>query len=463
MAEADEQLLREAVGLHQAGRLDEAAERYRDVLERDPQNPNALNLLGMVHHQRGEHEKAAELLQRAVKVAPGVFGFENNLGNILLALQRAEPAEEAYRRAIALNPDYAEAHNNLGVALMGQGKFDEAIQQLVNTIKMRHNYPAARNNLGTALRCKGMYKEAGDAYRDAITQKPDYAEAHGNLAITLLALGQREEAVEECRRVLALKPDYTQAYTTLGVALELSGRKDEAIAAYREALQRRPNSRRLRFQLASLTGDESFSAAPPDFVAMLFDNYADTFDRHLVQGLQYRAPQLVVDAALSAVTTDRLDVLDMGCGTGLCGPLLREAAKTLTGVDLSTKMIGHARERKVYNQLFVDEIVAFLSVRFSQFDLAVAADVLNYFGDLAPVFTAAAQAMRPGGVVAFTVEKYDGDRWKLNSSRRFGHSIDYVKSVMAATGFDIAGASEVVLRQENAKDVAGWLLVVKKR
>jgi predicted TPR repeat methyltransferase len=274
---------------------------------------------------------------------------------------------------------------------------------------------------------------------------------------------QYDDAVAQCRRVLQLKPDDVTAYTTLGFAFEQSGRRDEAIAAYKEALQRRPNSRRLQFQLASLTSDSTFDAAPADFVAALFDNYADTFDKHLVEGLQYRAPRLVVDAALAAAATDRADVLDMGCGTGLCGPLLRPIARKLIGVDLSTNMIAQARQKKAYNELFVDELVAFLSVRFAQFDLAVAADVLNYFGDLQPVFAAAKQCMRPGGVIAFTVERLDGGKWKLHPSRRFAHAIEYIREVMKRTGFDVLTEKAVTLRQERNADVIGWLVVVKAR
>src|SRR6185436_2402871 len=100
---------------------------------------------------------------------------------------------------------------------------------------------------------------------------------------------------------------------------------------------------------------------------------------------------------------------------------------------------------------------------FARFDLAVAADVLNYFGDLQPLFAAARQAMRPGGVIAFTVERLDGGKWKLHPSRRFAHSIEYIRDVMKRTGFDVLSAKEVTLRQEQNADVIGWLVVVKNR
>ncbi len=176
--------------------------------------------------------------------------------------------------------------------------------------------------------------------------------------------------------------------------LEQNGRQDEAIAFYRAAVRMRPDSRRLRFQLAALTGEEKFDVAPPEYVASVFDNYAGRFDRHLTEHLKYQAPELVVEALDAAGIPRDGDIVDLGCGTGLCGKLLRARARRIVGVDLSSNMVGQAYERKVYDDLFVDEIVAFLSTRFTQFDLAVAADVLIYFGDLRKVLAAAGQAAR---------------------------------------------------------------------
>src|SRR5690348_9861309 len=146
-------ILREAVVHHQAGRLDLARSLYEEVLRLDEKNPNALNLLGMVHHTQGRNEHASELVARAIATAPAVAGFHNNLGTIRLAQRRCVDAENAFRRAIELEEsDYIEAINNLGVALMGQGKMDDAIRQFLYCIDRKPNYPSARNNLGNALR-----------------------------------------------------------------------------------------------------------------------------------------------------------------------------------------------------------------------------------------------------------------------------------------------------------------------
>jgi len=455
-------LLPAAVAAHQAGRLDEAMAAYTRILKRDPRNFNALNLLGMVHHQQGRHERGEDLIRAAITLAPTVAGFHNNLGNALLAQRRLEQAEDAYREAIKMQPDYAEAHNNLGVVLLGQGKVVEAMAQLVYTINLKSDYPSARNNLGNVLRARCRYGEAVNCYRDALMLRPDYVQARANMAIALLAMGKSDEAIVESQRALEQRPDDLSSILTRCIALEQSGRIAEAIESYGAALRLQPKAVGLRFHLAALTGENTFDVPPRDFITQLFDNYADTFERHLTQTLKYRAPELLVEAMDAAGVRRDGQVVDLGCGTGLCGKLLRPKAKRLIGVDLSSHMVGQARERKLYDELFVDEIVAFLSVRFEQFDLAIAADVMIYFGDLQKVLAKVGQALKPGGVVAFSVEKYDGDGYMLNPTRRYAHSIGYIRSVAKSIGLIEVSVSECILRTEHRKDVLGWAVVLRR-
>ena len=117
----------------------------------------------------------------------------------------------------------------------------------------------------------------------------------------------------------------------------------------------------------------------------------------------------------------------------------------------------------MYDALFVDELVAFLSVRFAQFDTAVAADVLLYFGDLRPVMAAASQALRPGGVFAFTLEKHDGSEpYVLNPTRRFAHSITHVRDTLKSAGMSELYAKTETLRTESNQDVSAWIVVARR-
>jgi len=463
-----ETLLREAVAHHHAGRLPQARAMYEQILRLDEKNPNALNLLGMVHHQEGRHEHASELVARAIAAAPSIPGFHNNLGTIRLAQRRCVDAENCFRRAIELETgDYIEAVNNLGVSLMGQGKMDDAIRQFLYAIEQKPAYPSARNNLGNALRSKYLYREAIACYRDAIALKADHAEAWANMGNALLEMHDLAGAEEAARRAIALKPEAPSAYYTLGLALEEAGRRDEALEQYRAALKLAPNSSGLKFLLAALTGDQgSFPVAPTDFVAALFDNYADTFDRHLVQTLNYRGPQLLHDAIIAAKVNQRgpIDIADLGCGTGLCGPLLAPMARTLVGVDLSARMINQARTRGIYHDLLVDDIVTFLTARPNQFDLAIAADVFEYFGDLLGVLSAASASLRAGGVLAFTLEKrvHGEGGYELQPTRRYTHALGYIRSLLPAAKLREVSASEAALRTQNKRDVIGLLVVLEK-
>jgi predicted TPR repeat methyltransferase len=454
--------LEQGLAHQRAGRLEEAKVIYQQILQANENDPNALNLLGMIHHVQGRQAQAGELISRAIEAAPAVAGFHNNLGNVRLAQRKNAAAEEAYRRAIKLEPKYVEAINNLGVSLIGQGKINDSIPLFVEAIRLRHDYPSARANLGGALRAKRMYREAAACYRDAIAFKPDHHEAWAGLAIAHLEMGQIPDAEAACRKAIELRPDALGPLYTLSLTLESAGRHEEALEQIRHAIRLRPEAKGLQFHLAAMTGEHTFATAPPEFVASLFDHYADTFDRHLLGTLQYRAPQLLHDAVAAAGVAGSLDIVDLGCGTGLSGMLFKPQAHTLVGVDLSTRMINQARERGVYDDVFVDELTSFLGVRFSQFDLAIASDVLNYFGDLTGVLRSAAQAVRSGGTLAFTLEKHEGSGYALNRTRRYTHSIEYVRSLLATTGWEEMSATEAPLRTEGKKDVSGWVIVLRK-
>ena len=134
----------------------------------------------------------------------------------------------------------------------------------------------------------------------------------------------------------------------------------------------------------------------------------------------------------------------------------------MVGVDLSSRMIHQARERKVYDELFVEDLIGFLNARVNQFDLAIAADVLEYMGDLSGVLAAVSQALRVGGAIAFTVEKHDGPGYVLNPTRRYAHSIEYVRSLLGDARMREVSASESVLRTQDRRDVAGWVIVLQK-
>jgi predicted TPR repeat methyltransferase len=175
---------------------------------------------------------------------------------------------------------------------------------------------------------------------------------------------------------------------------------------------------------------------------------------------------LIIDALATVLSPPdaALDILDAGCGTGLCGPLLRPYARKLIGVDLSAKMLAKAAGRKTYDDLVKCELTEFLNRQTEAYEVIASADTLCYFGKLEPAFQAAAQSLKPGGILAFTLEDTgdEGPDSRLNSHGRYAHTRSYVAGAIKAAGLDIHSAKSVLLRNEGKQPVTGHLVVAKK-
>ncbi len=236
MGPAIRRLLLDGVELQRAGRLDEAAARYRAVLAQDRRQADALNLLGVLSLLKGSYGEAAELIGRAVAVSPQTASYHNNLGEALRALKRMQDAEHAYRRAIAAQPDYAPAHLNLGTVLHAQGRFEEAAAACRAAMAITGPTPAALTNLGNIVERLGRLAEAEECHARAqalAPADPEIAMNHGN---SLRALGRSDEAIARYQQALALRPDYVAAHYNLGWAHQIQGRLDLAVACYERAL-----------------------------------------------------------------------------------------------------------------------------------------------------------------------------------------------------------------------------------
>jgi predicted TPR repeat methyltransferase len=422
-----------ALQLHRSGSLAEAESVYRRILESAPENLNALHFLGLLCHQQGRKTEAASLIERILSLDPQNADAHNNLGNVLEGLGKASEAEACYRKAIALRPEHAPAHNNLGVVLMSKRQVAEAVAAYRRAVALAPDSADFRYNLGNALRRSGDLEEAAGAYRAAVALKPEHAGARRGLARTLLRAGRREEAA----------------------------------GVYEEWLRMDPGNPVVLYLRAACLGQGAPDRAPDAYVQQIFDDMADSFDAHLVESLDYRAPDLLCGALAAAlpppVTT--MDILDAGCGTGLCAPLLRPYARRLIGVDLSSGMLARAAERHAYDDLVKAELTDFLGRQTDAYDVIASADTLCYFGALEPVFHGAAKALKPSGLIAFTLEDAgdEGAGFRLTPSGRYAHTRTYVENALGAAGLTVHSDAFVVLRREAGQPVAGLLVVARKQ
>ena len=236
-----QEVLSNAITMHQAGQLGPASQLYHKVLAAEPDNADALHLLGVLHHQQGDHARAVEEIGRAVALRPNAAAYHANLAEVYRAQKQFPRAIGCCRMALRLKPDYRDALCNLGLALQGMGQHAEAAEQFRRAIDVQPDDPAAHNNLGVALRELKKLDEALIHFRRAVELAPDFAPAQTNLGQALLDSGKADEALPHCQEAVRLQPDSAPMHHNLGNTLRLLKRPVEARSSYLEAIRLDPD------------------------------------------------------------------------------------------------------------------------------------------------------------------------------------------------------------------------------
>jgi predicted TPR repeat methyltransferase len=250
----------------------------------------------------------------------------------------------------------------------------------------------------------------------------------------------------------------------LGIAYNQLGRHAEAAEVYRAWLQDEPDHPIAAHLLAASQGDGARQRASDAYLQAYFDGFADSFEGKLLGALGYRVPTAVNEAVRALEVPPRsLRVLDLGCGTGLCGVELAPFAQWMAGVDLSAKSLDKARSKGVYDQLVHGEIVEHLaSAAASAYDLVVAADTLIYFGEIEGLVRGVGHVLAPGGWFIASLEVLSAGAstpYAIQPSGRYSHRLDHVRQVLADAGMQLLRASPLNLRHELGRPVQGLLVV----
>jgi predicted TPR repeat methyltransferase len=421
-----------AIQLQQADQWAAAGEIYRGILEVSPDYPDAVHYSGVLAHQEGRSEEAVKLIERSLE----------------------------------LDPDRADWYSNLGIVLRDRLQLDEAIAACQRAIELDPNHANAHNNLGVLLKTQGDVAEAEAAYRAAIAANPDHSDAYTNLGILLTGQKRTREAAICFSRVITLSPRHPEARRLLALAHWTLGEFDKAMAVFEEWLEDEPGDPVAEHMLAACTGRDVPDRASNAFIEKTFDSFAGSFDAKLAK-LLYRAPALVAEVLADSdiEASKSLVVLDAGCGTGLCGPLIAPFARRLVGVDLSSGMLAQARAKGVYDELVKCELTAYLRDSHRRFDVIVSADTLVYFGPIESLALAAANALCPGGQLIFTVEELvdaglDAG-YCIRPHGRYNHEREYVARVLAEVGLS-AEIAPAELRLEAGEPVAGLVVRATK-
>lgn len=279
----------------------------------------------------------------------------------------------------------------------------------------------------------------------------------------LEAKGDFAGAADVLAQTVELKPGYGAAWFALGEVREKLGNRAGAVAAFERAQAADPRDRHGAALRLIRLGARPPAAMPEGYVQALFDGYAPGFDRAVSEGLGYRAPALLLRAVQAAGSRMKFgSALDLGCGTGLAGVAFLPHCDRLVGVDLSPAMLAQARAKGAYDRLVEGEVLNFLGQEAAgkaRYHLILGADVFMYLDDLTPVLKAAAKVL--SGLIAFSVETYDGDGVILRDTLRYAHGAEHVRSALAAAGLSVVSLDSAATRTEKGVPVPGLIVVAK--
>ncbi len=441
-----------ATALQNEGRLEEAEGELRDALREDPSSAVAHSNLGVVLTEAGRVEEALDPLSTAVALAPNQPEPLINQASGFRAAGRPDEAESCLRKALGMAPNSAIAQSQLGLVLIDLDRLDEAEICCCQALAQNLDYAPGYLNLGAVYFAQAKPDDALEAYEAAAALDPTSAAAYSGLANALRHTGRFDDAIAAAQKAAALAPNSASSHYNLGLAYWEHGNAQEALSSFREALELDPSLERAGFLVAALAGEQC-DTVPKQFVTALFDTHAYRFDANLVDELAYQIPaelRAAVNGYWGEPETETLEVIDLGCGTGLCGPQFRDISKRLIGCDLSPNMISQTKARGCYDQLYVEDLTDTLARHQGTTDLILAADVLIYVGDVQQTFAGVRTALRPGGRFVFSVEHETGNDFTLLSSGRFSHSENYLKLVADRHGLKICRIEDTEIRKVKA-------------
>lgn len=375
---------------------------------------------------------------------------------------RFDDAEADFLALLSAHPDNGAVLFGLGVTRMQARRFPEAVDALATAVATPEAEPLWRTCLAQARYMTGDFAGAAATFETVGEPLGDgailtWARAAAYAAVETTTV---ENALALYQRIAGPLAEDAAAVLREGFSVLVAFKRLEAARAVGDWLARNTEDDPIQAHERRVLTEQGVDRAPSDYVEALFDSFADRFDQQLVDNLGYDAPALL--AEMVAVHGARFArILDLGCGTGLAGPHLRRFQGRITGVDLSGGMLARAAERGDYDQLVQAEATDFLSGASSDFDLIFSTDVLIYFGDLAELFAAAAQALEPGGVLAVSTERGEAG-WALLPSARYAHGDAYVREV-SAPWFDVVEHAAISLRRDATATTPGSLHVMRRR
>ncbi len=495
-------LKQQALNSVRNGRLAHALELLSQACENNKQDAEIWFYLGAVHGLLGNAAGAEKSFREAITLRSDFIQARLNLANALKEQGKLADATNEYRAAIDLAPQHASIWHALSYALTMQDKLSEAEQAAQHAMGLAPNATESYIALGSVHLAKKELAESLRLFSEALKREPNSVSALVNLGLTHKSAGQLADAKKFLNRALAIQPRlpdahyslgliflheyrmdeaesafswaldqnprHINAFEQLGALLRHRGKRKEALEIYRRFAKEYPEHPDAKFFLAMLENGVDPGRIPVEMLAERYktDEVAKSFDEGMTKRLNYVVP-VHVEAYMKRLWPDKstnMDILDLGCGTGLYGSVLKPWGKRLVGVDLSSVMLDEAKRKNVYDELICGELIETLKGIKEQYDIVIAMDVLVFFGDLDQIFKHVKQILRPQGLFILDLEKgNETDRWQLHIFGNYVHSRAYISEMAERHGFSELLCEEMEIRKEANLPIKGHLAFLQAK
>ena len=416
------------------------------------------------HIERQRFQEAAEQLNKLARrwgQDARVYLMGTRLAE---ATGNAKGGVDFARRAVELAPAWSTAQTELAMALARANRFHESVTAADKAVQLDGSNPEVLARvIDVAHRAQNVEKALAWLQR-AYAISPDNMHIQRLLARDLRLTGRHADAMEIAAQGLEQRPDDVVLRLERVQAALAAGDRPAALADTAQMLLQRPDDAVAKFWDALARG-ETPSHQPPAMVAAQYDSFAPVYDQHVVASLKYKLPKLVGERILQWHADRKLNVLDLGCGTGLLGVVLGRIDGALVGVDVSRPMLDQALRHNVYDKLHhVDLREALEATPEGLYDVITALDVFIYAGDLSRAIPDAFRILKPGGRLVLSCERAGPEEAEmvLRPTMRYAHQAAAVEATCIAAGFGKVQVEPVTLREEERQPVEGFLLVATK-
>ncbi len=409
----------------------EAKNHFKIVHNIEPHNALACYHLGNFSLEDNLLTQALQYYEQGLEGDAQYIPILTNLAATYLKMADKDKATMLYKQILTIDTDDAMTHMNLAAIYLLDKNYRLAIKHYSLVLQLDEANFNAHFNLGVIFMDKEEYGMACEHFQTATALLPENADAHYNYATCLL------------------KQNLTQT----------------ALYHLQQAVKFAPDNDIFSFRLAAVSGASAPARPPVQYIQTLFDRYAERFDEDLLESLHYKAPDLLCALLKEPLQSiENATVIDMGCGTGLCGERLQASDAHLIGIDLSPGMLAIARNKKVYQELIEGDLLDILKSRTFAADVLIAADVFIYFGDLSTLLQQAFTQAKAQGWLTFSCEEGpDDDTFHLATTGRYQHPKAYIVKVLVAAGWHLMLEERVTLREQKGQPVLGRVYLCQKK